>query len=128
VVESRREKSAEASEDKGVAVRPLRKRVWKGKEVKELNEIKEVEEAACATVWRGWWLRFKENVTTTVPSLSRNIWKWLVEQGLGAGEWNSENEIRERETEGRGKANNRTLGNHKGCGTRQTGAKNRSVS
>jgi hypothetical protein len=75
VVESRREKSAEAFESKGVAMRPLRKRVRKEKEIKELNEIKEAEEAACATVWRRWWLSFKENVTTTVPSLSRNIWK-----------------------------------------------------
>jgi hypothetical protein len=85
VVESRREKSAEASESKGVAVRPLRKRVRKEKEVKELNEIKEVEEAALGTrtprrvlaagVWRGWCVSFKEDVTITVPSLSRNIWK-----------------------------------------------------
>jgi hypothetical protein len=75
VVASRREKSAEAFESKGVAERPLRKRVRKEKEIKELNEIKEVEEAACATVWRGWWLSFKHKITITVPSLSRNIWK-----------------------------------------------------
>jgi hypothetical protein len=75
VVESRREKSAEAFESKGVAVSPLRKRARKEKEIKELNEIKEEEEAACATVWRRWWLSFKDKVTITVPSLSRNIWK-----------------------------------------------------
>jgi hypothetical protein len=53
VGKSRREKSAEAFESKGVAVRPLHERVRKEKEIKELNEIKEVEEAACATLWRG---------------------------------------------------------------------------
>jgi hypothetical protein len=99
VMESRREKSSEAVESKGVAVRPLRKRVRKEKEIKELNEIKGVEDAApiglperlptesgqvgaggtrtprrvlAAGVWRGWWLSFKEDVTIAVPFLSRN--------------------------------------------------------
>jgi hypothetical protein len=39
-------KSAEVSEDKGVAERPLHKSVRKGLEVKELNEVKDVEEVS----------------------------------------------------------------------------------
>jgi hypothetical protein len=82
VVESRREKSAEAFETKGVAERPLRKRVRKEKEIKEVEEAaptglgtRTPRRVLAAGVWRGWWLSFKENVTIAVPSLSRNIWK-----------------------------------------------------